>query len=296
MGASSAAARVFRILAAPFSRLARALEAAEVRSRLVEAGVPRSLYRTRSGQLFWLDPSSYMDRCIADQGVFETDAVAVMQRLVQPGHTVLDVGANIGFHTVLLSRLVGPKGRVHAFEPTARYRSILERNVRANSLDNVAIHPFGLSDRSAVRTIQIGESSATLHAPGPAEVRAHEEIELVRLDDLEPRLGLSRLDFIKVDVDGHEPAFLHGAERVLERWAPPVLLEVSHLHYLEAGWTAWDFYRELKKQGYLVYDEGGLVEIRSETDFLIRCGNFRESRNIVISREPLPAELEGTVR
>jgi FkbM family methyltransferase len=181
---------------------------------------------------------------------------------------------------------------VLAFEPTAHFRTVLERNVETNGLANVEIYPFGLSDRSARKTIQIGESSATLHPPGNAALCSREEIELVSLDEIQDRLALDRLDFIKVDVDGHEPHFLSGAQRVLAELAPPVLFEVSHLHYLEAGCTAWGFYRELKRQGYHIYDEAGLEEIASEAQFLIRCGNFHESRNVVISRKPLPAADE----
>ena len=205
MRAGAALARALRFAAAALARGARALDAREVRSRVVLPGAPRSLYRTRAGDLFWLDPSLYLDRCIAEAGVFEPDVVAAMQRLVQPGDTVLDVGANIGFHTVVLSRLVGSSGRVIAFEPTAHYRAVLERNVAANRLANVEILPIGLSDRSARETIQIGAGSATLHVPGKATLRGREEIEVAPLDELGARLGLERLDFIKVDVDGHEP-------------------------------------------------------------------------------------------
>ena len=119
-------------------------------------------------------------------------------------------------------------------------------------------------------------------------LRYQEDVELARLDEISARLALNRLDFVKVDIDGHEPAFLKGAERVLAQFSPPVLLEVSHLHYLEAGWTAWEFYRELTRQGYHIYDEAGLTEILGETQFLISCGNFQHSRNIVISRAELP--------
>jgi FkbM family methyltransferase len=293
MGARSLAARGLQGVARAIARVARALDASAVRSKRIERGVPRSLYRTRGGQLFWLDPSNYLDRCIAERGVFEPDAVAVMRRLVQHGDVVLDVGANIGFHTVLLSELVGPTGRVHAFEPTAAFRAVLERNVVTNLLTNVEIHALGLSDRSQRLTIQIGDSSATLHPPGGVASRGSEQIELVSLDEIRDRLCLDRLDFVKVDVDGHEPAMLRGAARVLAQHAPLVLLEVNHLNYLQAGWTAWDFFRDLTKQGYRVYDERGLEEIEDETEFLIRCGNFHESRNVLIARAPLPPDGAG---
>lgn len=243
------------------------------------------LVETPDRDIFWLAEEGYIDKCIREKGVFEPHSTAVVRSLLKPGWVVLDVGANIGYYTVLMSRLVGASGRVIGFEPTVKFRQRLAQNLAANGLDNVDIFPYGLSDRNLRDEICFGESSATLHWVPDHPPRAQEEIELRRLDDLFPTLGLSRLDFIKVDIDGHEPAFLEGAWETIENYRPLVLLEVSHAHYLESGVTAWDFYQRLVDRGFHIYSEKGLRELRSKHDFLRECGNFTHSANILLAKD-----------
>lgn len=268
------------------SRASRALEATQA-SRLVERGEGRDLYETPAGDVFWLAKSSYVDDCIIRDGVFEPACTEIVKRLVRPGQIVIDVGANIGYYSVLFSKIVGGSGRVFAFEPTQHYRSVLLRNLAANKLSNVEILPVGLSDRRQRVGIQVGTSSATIHPPEKLPHEFEEVIDLLSLDEFVESMTLERIDFIKVDVDGHEPLFLDGARRVLDKFNPLILLEVSHLHYLEAGVSAWDFYARLKRDGYRIYDEEGLVELRTRSDFLIKCGNFAYSRNILITKKSL---------
>ena len=258
------------------------------RSRIVQKGEGRDLYRTRFGDLFWLDRNNYVDQCIIGSGLFEERSTEIARRLVKPGATVLDVGANIGYYTTLLARLVGENGRVIAFEPTEYYGNVLRKNLEANRIVNVELHPLGLSDRDQVLDIQIGGSTATLHHPGVNPLERSERIRLTTLDDFVASQGLTRIDFIKVDVDGHEPLFLRGARKTLAGFDPLILMEVSHLHYLEAGFTAWDFYASLKEDGYRIFHENDLAEIRSRDEFLIKCGNFAYSTNVIITRKELP--------
>jgi FkbM family methyltransferase len=258
-----------------------ALMQARYGSRRLRRGDDRDLYQTRFGDRFWLTPSSYVDRCIIERGEFEERSTQVVNRLVEPGDVVLDVGANIGYYTVLMSRLVGAAGRVICFEPTQHFRTVLERNVLENNCRNVEILPFGLSDARRELEIFIGESSASLHTPGERGDR-RERIALETLDGISDRF--ERIDFIKIDVDGHEPAFLKGAWKTIDKHSPLILLEVSHAHYLEAGVTAWDFYDELKAREFFIYHEDGLAEITNRNDFLVKCGNFNFSANIILSR------------
>jgi FkbM family methyltransferase len=254
---------------------------------MLQKGSDRSLYRTRFGDLFWLNSTGYVDECIINSGVFEPLSSQAVKRLVRPGDTVLDVGANIGYYSVLFSKLVGDQGKVICFEPTRHYGKVLEMNIRANNLDNVEINKIGLSDKLQELEIWIGPSSASLHVPGNQKLKSSEIIKLVTLDSFIEEHPLPKIDFIKIDVDGHEPLFFEGAWKTLDRYEPTVLLEVSHPHYLNAGYTAWRFYDLLKDRGYFIYYEDGLVEINSQEDFLIKCGNFAYSANIVIAKKKL---------
>ncbi len=106
-------------------------------------------------------------------------------------------------------------------------------------------------------------------------------------------LNIKKLDFIKVDVDGHEPFFLHRAISTIEKYDPAILLEVSHENYLEAGFTAWEFYAYLKENGFHIYSEINLLEFHSKADFLKECGNFAYSANIIISKSDIKQKLDS---
>lgn len=256
-------------------------------SELIENGTDRNLYRTKFDDFFWLNTEGYVDRCIIDEGIFEPASTDVVRHLVKPGDIVLDVGANIGYYSVIFSKIVGEQGKVLCFEPTEHYGTVLKRNIEANNARNVEIFKLGLSDKKQELEIQIGPSSATLHSPGKVPLKFTERIKLMSLDDWVEDYHLNKIDFVKVDIDGHEPLFLQGAWKTLDKYDPIILLEVSHPHYLDAGFTAWDFYDLLKNRGYKIYFEDKLVEIKTKEDFLIKCGNFAYSANIVIRKKEL---------
>ena len=259
-----------------------------VGSTLLEKGTPRSLYRTSRGDLLWLNNTGYIDLQIIQYGEFEQMSTAVINRLVKPGAIVLDVGANIGYYTVMMSKLVGNKGKIFAFEPTKHFLETLRRNLAVHHVKNVEVLNFGLSNLDREMTIDIGPSSATLHSPlGFDKVISNETIRLFTLVDFVREHGITRIDFIKIDIDGHEPLFFDGAWPVLDLMSPIMICEVSHLHYLQAGYTAWDFYATVKEHDYLIYDEDTLEQIMTKEDFLRRCGNFDRSANIILSKKAL---------
>ncbi len=278
--------KLLRFIGNCFIYLSRISERLD-RSRLVKKGVGRDLYETKFNDLFWLNKTGWVDQCIIKTGVFEEHSTRIARRFIRAGDMVLDVGANIGYYSVIFSKIVGERGKVIAFEPTEHFGKVLRMNTEANGLNNVEIFKIGLSNKRQKLNIQIGDSSATLHVPGKIPLNAEEMIELVTLDEFVESHKPSKIDFIKVDVDGHEPAFLEGAWRTLEKYDPTVLMEISHMHYFEAGYTAWDFYEILKKKKFRIYSEEDLAEIKTKEDFLIKCGNFNCSANIIISKKEL---------
>ncbi|MCP5045382.1 MAG: FkbM family methyltransferase [bacterium] len=192
------------------------------------------------------------------------------------------------YFTLLLSGLVAESGRVFAFEPTHHYREILCRNLEENRVSNCHVEPCGLSNEEGEFLASIGDSSATLHWVLPdQEPRLRETIRLERLDDIADRLEIDRLDFVKIDIDGHEPLCFEGAWRTFCRHRPVILMEVSAPHYAHAGTPAGEFYDDLVAQGLHVYSESTLVEFSSRSDFLVECGNLERSANVVVSFDPL---------
>ena len=234
----------------------------------------------RMGFHWRLDMDTYIGRMIAIHDVFEPDTTRLLADLVKPGMHVLDVGANIGYFTLLMAQAVGPKGHVWAFEPTQKYREQLLWHVDCNELTSrVSVIPFGLSDESMSPMISIGDSSATLHWTKDVPPQQQEEIELHPLDDVVDELSIQQVDLVKLDIDGHEPHFIRGAARLLQQSKPRIVLEFSQRNLYIAGSSVKDQARSLQDLGYLIYNEKTQEPYTSAVEFLIDCGNFNYSCN-----------------
>lgn len=282
-------AKILRKTGKTFIRLSKLFDNSNKQnsSLVIEKEDTRDLYKTIYDDYFWLDKNSYIDQCIIKDGLFEEDLTHVVNKIIKRGDTVIDVGANIGYYSVIFSKLVGEGGNVISFEPTNHYMNVLKMNLEANNVSNVKIIKAGLSDKNQNLEIHIEGSTATFHNPKNITPATKEIVQLTTLDEFIENHPLKKIDFIKVDIDGHEPIFLKGAWKTLEKYNPIIILEVSHLHYLQAGFNVWDFYDMLKKKNYKIYYEKNLSEIITKEDFLIKCGNFSYSANIIISKKDI---------
>lgn len=176
---------------------------------------------------------------------YDTETLRVILRLIRPGWIVLDVGANIGFWTVPLARALHECGRLHAFEPVQANFKRLTHNVVNNGLKGIVdLHPIGLSDRQAHVWISLREDfvagattgNAAIADDSDAQHFAREEIKLVPLDGrLFKSFGAERLDFIKVDIEGHEDRFLAGANEVIRHFRPIIYMEINDYYYKLRG-------------------------------------------------------------
>ena len=187
----------------------------------------------------------------------------LVNQIVKKNDIVIDIGANIGYFTILFAKLVGENGKVYAFEPTNQYFNSLKENVLINELSNVEIFKKGFSDKNQELEINIDASSATIHQPIPEEIISKEIIRLSTLDDFIEEKKIGRINFIKIDIDGHEPFVMDGAIKSIQKNRPIIILEISHLHYFNAGITAWDFYDKIKSWGFHIYYEKD--NLKSET-------------------------------
>lgn len=187
-------------------------------------------------------------------GTYEPEQTALFERLLRPGHTVLDVGANVGYYTLLASVLVGDAGRVHAFEPEPRNAGFLRRHVSINRRGNVRVEQAALSDRAGTARFDFGSGSGTGHL---AEAGAL-EVRTLRLDDYCAEHGLAP-DAVKIDVEGAEMSVLEGARETFARHRPILFLST---HGAEVHAASLAFLRGL---GYAVSPIlGGDVEHTTE--------------------------------
>jgi FkbM family methyltransferase len=159
----------------------------------------------------------------------DANVEAALRARLRPGATFLDIGANIGIFTGLGASLVGDKGRVIAVEPIARNVALIERMCRGNAFANVRVIRAAASDRGGTLALCTASATSNATTPEAAGVRlrapdaATVEAPAVVLDDA---LGdLDRLDVVKLDVAGMEPAVLRGLRRTLARFRPALVTE-----------------------------------------------------------------------
>jgi FkbM family methyltransferase len=182
-------------------------------------------------------------------------SLRILAALVKPGDVVIDIGASTGVYTFALAHLVGPSGRVHAFEPDPPSVARLESMRRTRP--NITVHPFALSDRQGVATLHVpvvrGNRIATLSSLAVPGWRAGIEhtavtVDLKPLDSMLPADGRP-VSFVKIDVEGHELPVLLGARATL-RTLPAMLIEIEQRHQEMDIKSTFDLIRTLGYVGY----------------------------------------------
>jgi FkbM family methyltransferase len=189
-----------------------------------------------------------------------------LRHLVRRGDTVIDIGANLGYYSRILGRLVGKSGKVYAVEPVKPILEVLRRNVRC--LSNVEILPYALG----VENTSITMANSSVHTSGylgtgrnyvAEEVADCEVIEFAA----EMRRGselfadLERLDFIKCDIEGYETVVIGEMAAVIERFMPVVLIETG-------GPNRFEILKMFREWGYAGYvlDRGRLISVMRAPD------------------------------
>ena len=198
-----------------------------------------------------------LSRQIYIAGCIDPNEFAFLDRILQPGMTVLDVGANEGVYTVFAAKRLGSDGTVWAFEPSQREVSRLRCNLDLNNL-NARIFPLALADQSGQAQMNVaGYGHEGLNTLGEfvhqIEVGGKEVVQMNRLDDVLTENALSRLDVIKIDVEGAELRVLQGATATLSRYRPLVLFEASDNTLLQQGASREELLDFLRRQDYILY-------------------------------------------
>ena len=169
----------------------------------------------------------------------------------------LDGGANDGLYSLYASRRVGAAGRVLAIEPSPREFERLGANIRLNALSNVEAMRIALGSTAGEAVLSIaepgheGQNTIGERVSNPKVVTtAHETVNVETIEGLVERLGLTRLDFVKLDVEGSEIDALEGARAAIERFHPIVLLEAEDERLASQQRTKADLLAIVRELGY----------------------------------------------
>ena len=193
---------------------------------------------------------------LLNEGIYEATEWAVVRALGGAAKTVLDVGANIGWYSLRLAAHRGDRPGVHAFEPIPSTYCQLVDNVRLNGFDQrIACHQLGLSDRDEIvrfyRPERTGSVAASERPLFGGETQTTTDCRVRPVDDVVDELGLEDIDFMKCDVEGGEWGFLRGAEAVLDKHRPAILLEMLRKWAKAYGYHPNDIIEWMKARGYV---------------------------------------------
>jgi FkbM family methyltransferase len=267
-GATSAqAAATFAEAGATSAQAAATFAEAGARRVAIASGPDRVLVRTDVGYILCSAADLGTLAMLVEQGGIERGTRLLIERLVKPGEVFVDVGANLGLHTLAAARAMGGRGRIFAFEPFAQTASLLRESVLINGFsDIVEILEVALSDHAGRQPLFLGVVSGhhslfPLTMP-PGWDASSVDVPLVRLDDV--LADALPIDLIKIDAEGAELAVLGGSTAVIERSAEIALIvEFGPSHLGRAGHSVSEWFSAFESLGFV------FREIDSETGRLI---------------------------
>jgi len=248
----------------------------------------RATVRTSSGVRLAVD--------LRDEGVgspifvnqdYEPAETQFISQTLRPGDVFVDIGANIGYFTTLASRQVGASGQVIAFEPDSDHCEMLRRNLRLNDARNVVVRNCALgSEARAGRLFRSATNFGDHRVAAGAEERDSVPIAICRFDEACRELRLTRVDFIKIDVQGYEPYVFAGMGDCLGRLGVmTILMEFWPYGIRYAGGSPPDLIEVLLSSGFVIYelDEQGELRAVDPLEMLERVEAMNRERPLVFA-------------
>lgn len=270
----------------------RKIAIAKVLNRLVRVGrrlCGQPMQGTfRRGGLNWeLDLNEGIDFAIWLRGEFEPELGSCYRKTLRDGATVLDIGANIGAHTLPLAKAVGPRGKVVAVEATEYAVHKLRRNLQLNpelAARTRCMHSILVADskqptEQAIASSWPLEGDEAVHPTLGGALRSIGAATVLTVDELVAKEALDKIALIKMDVDGHELGVLQGARHTLNRQHPPILMELAP--YCHTPGEFEEIIRLLTGHGYRFFQPPGRAPLPDEPAALLKHIPKNGSINVI---------------
>ena len=231
----------------------------------IESSLKTNYAQVWAGKMF-LHPNDAFRLSI--YGIHGTHDFNIIKNNVKDGDNVIDLGANIGYFTLILAKLVGPTGKVFAFEPDPRNLALLKKNVEYNNYKNVIIVPKAVSNVNDKCTLYTGQKTFgqnKIYKPKKTKTQKFIPIdsETVRLDDFFKTNGLlDKISFIKMDVEGAEFLALSGMKEILKLNKNIKIFTEAEISYLEDAGSSYDQFIDLLTENAFTYS---IADNRTET-------------------------------
>ena len=200
---------------------------------------------------------------------YEPAETNLIKKYVKPGMTVFDLGANIGWFTMILSKIVGDTGHVYSFEPDPDYFLTLKENIKLNHLENVSIFEMGVSNYSGITNFSLNEEFGTLVIDDKQKENSV-KISTTTMDEFCLKNHI-KIDFMKMDVEGSEPLVFEGMEECLRHNPDLKIIMEFHPDAMRGvGQSPQKYLEKIKKSGFKINQihESGEIEEIEEQDLL----------------------------
>ena len=185
---------------------------------------------------------------------FEKTTTDCILSRIKEGMTVIDIGANIGYYTVLMARAVGESGRVIAVEPNPLMVRELTKNIAINHIKNVAVEKIALSHENGQIEFYCPEYGAESHGslrPNKTfQVNNTISVKTEKIDDMLARIGCEKVDFIKMDAEGAEYSIFCGGNKLLTQMKPGIIFECAENLCEAFGGNVFDCLTYIHSRGY----------------------------------------------
>lgn len=187
---------------------------------------------------------------IAIKRTYDPHITPVIRELLQPGMVMVDIGANIGYYTLLAASRVAREGKVIAFEPSSDNRALLSMSLQENLFGNVVLYPYAVADREGIVGFVVDDSNGAISPMDPSACPL--QVQAVTLDTFlsnEPRI-----DIIKMDIEGAEYLALQGMRQLICHHRPIILTEFAPLSLkATSGITPEVYLNQLRDLGYELF-------------------------------------------
>lgn len=211
-------------------------------------------------------------------GYYDKPGILFLKKNLRPGEVFVDIGANIGAYTLIAAKLVTQSGKVFAFEPAKYVYDQLQNNILLNAFENIQVEKLALFNKNTVLSLKIS-SSANL---GMSSIHNHDEetgeIEMVPAitgDDFFMQINTTKIDLIKLDIEGAELFALQGLRQTIQKFRPLIVTELSAAILQRSKINKTDIIDFMKQLHYEIRGinvEGAIVSIDEN--------NLNDSENV----------------
>ena len=204
------------------------------------------------------DHIMYLDKqdslCLSINNIYEKFETDLVKQEINKGDVVIDIGANIGYYTLIFAKLVGDTGKVFAFEPDPTNFELLRKNIEINGYKNVILEKKALSDKEGKVTLVLNKENTGGHYISKQPTKNSIQVDAITVDDYFKNFGY-KIDFIKMDVEGAESMVLKGMANLLKHNADlKMMVEYNSSAIRNMGLEPTSYLKLLIKNGFRLID------------------------------------------